>query len=144
MKKPIQRWQVRILARKIARREARRARRLGPVGLCDPRFVDDMFSDDLYEVLKANSVHIKMPLDEPAEVVVEEPADLGQRHMLDSFSLFNPNNRLSPFFKQRDHTEDRSSRFLGPVDDGPIPWMPKWRKDQLKAEAEAEKLVDEK
>jgi len=39
------------------------------MGLYDPKYTDDMHSEELYELLKKNSVTIKMPLDEHLDLV---------------------------------------------------------------------------
>lgn len=38
------------------------------MGLYDPKYTDDLHSEELYEILKKNSVTIKMPLDEHLEM----------------------------------------------------------------------------
>jgi predicted metal-dependent peptidase len=42
------------------------------MGLYDPKYTDDMHSEELYELLKKNSVTIKMPLDEHLDVTGQE------------------------------------------------------------------------
>jgi predicted metal-dependent peptidase len=43
-----------------------------PNGLFDPKFTDDLWSEELYEILKKNSVTIKMTLDEHLELGNDE------------------------------------------------------------------------
>lgn len=48
------------------------------VGLYDPKYTDEMSSEELYELLKKNSVTIKMPLDEHLDLAGGEGDDDGK------------------------------------------------------------------